>query len=199
MVEGARHLVAGEVFAGEVFQAVGVEGGAVFKHDARNDVLGAVRTRAANYGNILDVRVAKHDFLHLSRVHVEAAGDNQLLDARDQAHEAVFLHHTHVAGAEPAVVERDVRVLRVVQVAGEHLRALGQDLAGFAGWHVLIQVLRVGNTDFRIGEGDTDISRPPVSGARVTNQNRAGFGQAVAFHQVAAGERLPVLNDIRRQ
>ena len=199
MVEGARHLVTGEVLAGEVLQAVGVEGGAVAKHDAGDNILRTVGARTAHDGDILDVLVGADDLLNLRRVDVEPAGDDELLDAGDELDKAVLLHHTHVAGAEPTVVEDLLGGLGVVEVAGEHLWALGKNLAGLAVGHVLVRVVRVHDADLGVREGDTDVAGATVRGLRVAHDDRRRLGQAVAFDQATAGGALPLLDDLLRQ
>ena len=199
MVEGARHLVAGQALASVLLQPFRVEWGAVAKCDTGDDVLGAILAGAADDGDVFDVRVGAHGLLDLVRVHVEAAGDDDLLDARHQTDEAVGLHDGHVAGAEPAVVEGLLGGLWVVEVAGEHLRAAREQLAGFAVGHGLAGVVRVRDADLGVREWYTDVAGAPVAVEGVAAQDRGGFGEPVAFDELSAGDAFPQLNGALRQ
>ena len=105
VVEGARHLIAGETLAAEFLQTLGIEHGTIAQGDAADDVLRAILARAAYGGDVHHVGVLGNRFFYLSGVDVETTGDDDFFDAADQLDIAIRLHECHIAGAEPAIVE----------------------------------------------------------------------------------------------
>ena len=176
MVEGARHLVAGEPLAAEFLQAFRVERHAVGQVDAGHDVLRAVGARAADNRDVVNRRVCTQYLFDLTWIDVEAAGDDDFLDTRNQADEAVFFHDAHVAGAEPVVVEGSLGGLRVVEVALEYLVAAGEDLALDAVGLGFVEVVRVCDADLGIRERDAHVTWAAIGAHRVAHDDGGALG-----------------------
>ena len=83
VVEGARHLIAGQALAAELLQAFWIKHGAIAQGDAADDILGAILARAAHGGDIHHVGVLGNRLFHLGGVDVEATGDDDFLNAAD--------------------------------------------------------------------------------------------------------------------
>ena len=199
VVEGARNLVCSQALAAVILQPIRVQSGACPQNHTGHDIFGAVLTRTPHDGALFHIRVLAQAILDLARVDVETTGDDHFLNAGNNAHEAIFFHHSHVTGAEPAIMEGVFRGFLIVQIAFENLRAAAEQLAFLTIRHGLFQIIRVGDAYLSIREWDTDIARTPVFRVRVTTQHWRGLGQAVAFHQQAAGALFPLLDGVFRQ
>src|SRR6202012_1219143 len=71
--------------------------------------------------------------LDLDAVHVLTTAVDHVLDPVDQVDQALVVDPGHVAGVQPAAGEGGGRRLRLVPVAGHHVRAADHELAGAVG------------------------------------------------------------------
>ena len=84
--------------------------------DRRDDLLAGVVARQADDRGVLDLRMLAQRVLDLGGGDVEAARDDELLDAVDDADEPGLVDGDDVAGAEPAVDDDRLGLLRLAVV-----------------------------------------------------------------------------------
>ncbi len=89
--------------------------------------------------------------LDLTRRDVLTAGDHDVLRPVDDVDQTVIVDGGDVAGVQPAAVDRTGRGLGVVQVAGAHLAARDEQLAGPARGHVVRRLVDDPNGNARAG------------------------------------------------
>ncbi len=142
------------------------------QHQKGLDRLATVGVRDADHGDLGNLGDRRQNLLDLGRVDVESTRDNDFLLPVDDLEPALGIHPRDVAGEDPAILgQRPLGGLRVLPVAGEHLRAPHQQLTGFAHRHFPGVVVPV--DDFRFGGRD---GQPDPSRAGHTSQ-RTGVGQ----------------------
>ena len=134
------------------------------------------------HGDLAGLRGGAVHRLDILRKDVLAAGQNdQLLAAAGDVQIPGLVEIAEVAGAKVAVVGEGLRRgFGVVPIAGEHVRALGQDLA----------VLRRGVLGGSEAQLDALDRQPgaidPRPAGRVEGEDRRGLGQAVAGQDLPA-------------
>ena len=116
--------------AGVVDEGLLVDVLAVGEDDECLDGFARVRVRDADDTRFGDAGVAEQDLFDLGGKHVEARDDDQVLGAVDEVDEAVLVAVADVARAQLTVSGDDpFGRLRVVEVAGEHVRPADPQLS----------------------------------------------------------------------
>ena len=110
---------------------------------------------------------------------------------------AIGIAHAHVPGAEPAVVEGGGGGGGVGKVAAKDLRAAGEDFAGLAIRLGAAEVVRIADAQLRIRQRQADGAGAPGVVEGIDSQHGRGLRKPIAFHQHAAGARLPWLDNAR--
>ena len=137
-------------------------------------------------------------FVYFAGVDVVAADEHHVFFAVHNVEIAVFVHIGDVAGIQPAVAQGAGRVVGVVPVAGHNLRALDDQLAGFAHGHRDTAHFHVHDLGHGIGQGQADgtVFVGAVQGGQVGDGR--GLGQAEAFGYAGAGEFIDLLQILQR-
>ena len=131
--------------------------------------------------------------LDFARIDVKARHQNHVFFAIDDFQRAIGAHHRDVAGFQPAVLQGAAGFVRVLPVALHHLRPAHPHFPRLAQRHDGAVVVAQGNVGAGHGVADGAVVG---SGVHVVDADqRRGFGQAVAFDDDVAGERLPVVGD----
>ena len=199
MEELAWHFVAGELGAAVFLEPLRVECGTLVEGDRRSDDLGAVATGESHNGHIVDVGVSSEHFFHLDGVDVEATGDDDLLETGDNLDVALVVHHSDVPGAVPAVDKAGLGGLGLVEVALEHLGALGLNLALLAVGKHPGGILGVTNADHCVREGNADPAGTAVAIHGVAREDGGALGEAVALHEATTRGGFPPFDERNRQ
>ena len=137
------------------------DGGTGFEDDGGDDVLARLAGRHADCCDIENTRHRTYGVFHLRGVDVEAGGIDHLLAPVRHVDEAVA-HLNEVARTQPSILGEDFGGLLVlVPIAGEHLRAAGNELTNLAVGHLAGGVFRI--DDAHLGGGEGDAERPACS------------------------------------
>ena len=137
------------------------DGGTCLKDDGGDDVLAGLAGRHADGCDVENTRHRTYGVFHLRGVDVEAGGIDHLLTPIRHVDEAVA-HLNEVARAQPSILGKDFGGLVVlVPIAGEHLRAAGDELADLAIGNLVGRVFRI--DDAHLGGGEGDAERPACS------------------------------------
>ena len=118
--------------------------------------LAAIFVGNADHGHLGNGVVLVDRILDPPRIDFEARGVDHVLDAIDDEDEAVGVHVTDVAGAEEAPDEAPFRLLRLLPIAGHHLRPGDADLAGLAARHLDIGIIERADGDLGGGQREAD-------------------------------------------
>ena len=100
------------------------------EHDDRPHLLAQDRMGNADDGAVGHRRVLVERGLDLDAVDVLSSADDHVLRPVDDVDEPLLIDAGHVAGVEPAPGERGRRVLGLVPVPPDHVRALDPQLTG---------------------------------------------------------------------
>ena len=129
-------------------------------------------------------------------IDVEAGHDHEVLGPLDEVEAAVLVAHPDVTGAQPAVRgEHPRRRLRIVEVAGEHVRPTHPDLTGITHEGVPAVVVDDAQLDPAEHPADRPVDRRRADRGR---HDRRRLRQAVALGDAQPEALLEPLGDADR-
>src|SRR6516225_9395139 len=191
--DDGRYLVAGEPLAHESPQRRVVEV-RIAADDKKLHGLAAAWVRHADRGRLAHARILHGDIFDLAGKRLKPRDIDHVFLAVKQSQKTVRIESADVAGVEPAVGGQHLLgLLRPLPIAEHYLRAAHANLAGFARPQVPAMIV----ADRYLGGGQRQPDRTLLRREEwIDADDRRGLGEAIAFHDLAAGDFAPALSDL---